>query len=134
MLTRWNVLAATPPGPAVAQYHFHFLFSASDGLHQDTQASCAPSAWTAGDGLIVSVAVPPQIAAHPGWTARVIVARDTHTWYRPRLGAMKLETAKELVGGYVVLPLGASPGTGLSAPDQADLDKATITLTLANAG
>jgi hypothetical protein len=130
LLLHWTALAATPPGPAVAQYHFHVLFSAPGGVARDAWASCAPTAWAAGEGLIAAVTVPPEIAARPGWMARVIVSRDTHTWYRPHLGTLVLETAKELVGDYVVLPLGTHQGPGLAAPTDADLAAAAITLPL----
>lgn len=131
LYTHWTVLASTPPGPAVAQYHFHVLFNTPGGVARDAWATCAPDIWTAGDGLSIAVPVPADIAAHPGWTAQVIVSRDTHTWYRPHLGALVLETAKELVGGYVVLPLGTRQGPGLAAPTQEDLASAAIPLPLA---
>jgi hypothetical protein len=60
----------------------------------------------------------------------VIVSRETHSWWRPQIGGLTLETAKELFLDPVVLPLSRTYGPGLARPSQAQLDAATIRLPL----
>lgn len=107
LITEWTVLQSTPPGPSVEQYHVHLLFTTTPGVVVDVVASCAPSHWIAGQRLMLVVAVPgtfptdylaPRKAGGSDASGiSVRVDRDTHTWYRPSIGSLTLETAKENV-------------------------------------
>jgi hypothetical protein len=128
LITRWTVLTSTPPGPAVAQYHFHLLFFTPSG-YTDAWSICQPSIWLAGEGITLVTPLPHRLATQPNWQLGIIVSRDTHSWYQPHIGALQMETSKELLGlDYGVLPLGATPSAILTHPTQSALDHATITL------
>lgn len=132
LLTQWTVLAAPSPADGgVYQYHFHFTFTSATGSRKgasdDTWAECAPSAWGAGEGITLVTPLPPMLTAK-SWNAHLVVTRDTHTWYRPQLGPLTLETAKELTLDPVTLPLGTGHTGGIANPDKATLAAATVTL------
>jgi hypothetical protein len=128
LVTLWTALRSTPPGPAAAIYHFHFLFHGTGGEELSARVTCAPGSWVAGEGVVVVAPLPAgaQADAAPG----VIVSRETHSWWRPQIGGLTLETAKELFLDPVVLPLSRTYGPGLARPSQAQLDAATIRLPL----
>ena len=124
-VTLWTALRSTPPGPAATVYHFHFLFQGTNGAQRSVVETCAPGSWVAGEGVVVVAPLPSDARtdAAPG----VIVSRETHSWWRPQIGKLTLETAKELFLDPVVLPLSPAYGPGLAHPTQAQLDAATIT-------
>ncbi len=129
LVTIWTVLQASPSTSSVAQYHFHFLFH-QGGQTADAQSSCMPGGWLAGERVTVVTALPAGLDPTRPLAPRVIVSRDTHLWYRPRLGALVLDTAKELVVNSVVLPPGIALGGGIAHPDQAALDRCTVPIVL----
>lgn len=124
-VTLWTALRTTPPGPAVAIYYFHFLFQGTDGGQRSVWETCAPGSWVAGEGVVVVAPLPEGTRANVA--PAVIVSRETHSWWRPRIDGLTLETAKELFLDPVVLPLSQRYGPGLAHPSQAALDAATIT-------
>ena len=129
LVTTWTVLQSSPSTSSVAQYHFHFIFR--QGAHAaDAQSSCTPGGWLAGERLTVVTPLPAGLDPTRPLAPRVIVSRDTHLWYRPRLGSLVLDTAKELVVNSVVLPPGTTFGTGIANPDQAALDRSTVPIAL----
>jgi hypothetical protein len=142
LITRWTMLTSTPPGPAVSQYHFHALFTTPQGTLLDAFSHCAPTSWRAGQGLTIITPLPGGLprdyaakltAAPIGKRPRVariqlLVERDTHTWYRPKLGPIPLETAKELTINRVVLPLGATPSRDLLSPLATNFTRAMFTI------
>jgi hypothetical protein len=142
LITRWTVLTSTPPGPAVSQYHLHALFTTPRGTLLDAFSHCAPTSWRAGQGLTILTPLPRGLAsdyaekltAVPTGKKRqiariqLLVERDTHTWYRPQLGSIPLETAKELTINRVVLPVGATPSASQISPFATDFSAATITI------
>jgi NaMN:DMB phosphoribosyltransferase len=71
----------------------------------------------------------PPVGKRPA-VARIqlLVERDTHTWYRPQLGTIPLETAKELTVNRVVLPVGATPSHTLISPFATNFNAAMITI------
>jgi hypothetical protein len=125
MVTLWTALRSTPPGPAVALYQFHFLFPTPSGKLLTVWETCAPSSWVAGEGMVV--VAPAPVGAQAGATPSMIVSRETHSWWRPQIGKLTLETAKELLLDPVVLPLSLTVSPGLAHPTQAQLNAATIT-------
>ncbi len=124
-VTLWTALRSTPPGPAVAVYHFHFLFQRMNGGQRSVWKTCAPGSWEAGEGVVVVAPLPE--GTRVGVAPAVIVSRETHSWWRPQIGNLTLETAKELLLDPVVLPLSPTYGPGMAHPSQAELDAATIT-------
>ncbi len=124
-VTLWTALRSTPPGPAVTIYHFHFLFQETNGGQRSVWETCAPGSWVAGEGVVVVAPLP--AGARMDAAPAVIVSRETHSWWRPQIGGLTLETAKELSLDPVVLPLSRTYGPGLAHPTQAELDAATIT-------
>ncbi len=130
LVTHWTKLSAMPGAAEVEQYHFHVTFAPSAGAATDVWAKCAPSAWTVGEGITVVTPLPPMLLAR-SWSMQLVVVRETHRWYRPQIGPLTLETAKELILPPVTLPLGAERTPGLSNPDEAALASATIVLSSA---
>ena len=142
LVTRWTVLTSTPVGPAVNQYHLHALFTTPQGTLLDAFSHCAPTSWRAGQGLTIltplpaglpgdyatTLTTPPTGKRHTVARIQLLVERDTHTWYRPSLGPIPLETAKELTVNRVVLPVGATPSNNLISPFATDFSAATITV------
>ena len=142
LVTRWTVLTSTPVGPAVNQYHLHALFTTAQGTLLDAFSQCAPTSWRAGQGLTMLTPLPAGLPAdyattlttppigkrHTVAKIQLLVERDTHTWYRPKLGPIPLETAKELTVDRVVLPVGATPSNNLISPFATDFSAATITV------
>jgi hypothetical protein len=87
----------------------------------------------AGEGLVVTVPLPSgYIEATrtdlPG--LKVIISRDTHSWYQPHVGSLVLETAKELTADPVLLPLGSQHGPGITNPTHRDYAHTTMSLQL----
>jgi hypothetical protein len=139
IVTHWTVLRSSPPGPATSEYFFHFLVSAPRTSHTTSlptyqaKIACTPGSWVAGEGILVTVPLPTGYgeasqADLPG--LRVIISRDTHTWYQPRAGSVVLETAKELNMDSVLLPPGRRQGPGITAPTGLDYAHATISIQL----
>jgi hypothetical protein len=142
LVTRWTVLASTPPGPAVNQYHLHALFTTPQGTLVDAFSHCAPTSWRASQGLTILTPLPRALASDYAekvttpptgkkrQVARIqlLVERDTHTWYRPQLDSIPLETAKELTVNRVVLPVGATPSSDLISPFATNFSAAMITI------
>ena len=142
LVTRWTVLTSTPVGPAVNQYHLHALFTTPQGTLLDAFSHCAPTSWRTGQGLTIltplpaglpgdyatTLTTPPTGKRHAVARIQLLVERDTHTWYRPSLGPIPLETAKELTVNRVVLPVGATPSNSLISPFATDFSAATITV------
>ncbi len=130
LLTTWTVFESSTSTSSVAQYHFHFLFR--QGAHTvGAWSSCAPQSWLAGERLTVVTSLPAGLDPARPLAPRVIVTRDTHIWYRPPLGPLQLDTAKELSVGSVVLPLGMTRGSGIANPNQAALNRSTVSIVLA---
>jgi hypothetical protein len=130
LLTTWTVLESSTSTSSVAQYHFHFLFR--QGAHTfDVWSSCAPQTWLAGERLTVVTALPAGLDPARRLAPRVIVTRDTHIWYRPSFGPLELDTAKELPVGSVMLPPGTTRGSGIAHPNQATLNRCTVSIVLA---
>jgi hypothetical protein len=111
----------------VERYQFHFSFDVGPDTYE-AMAECAPSAWRDGEGITVVTMLPPRVTLHEAWNLRIMVDRQTHTWYRPRLGSLTFETAKEILTEPVTLPLGTQPTPGLANPDSAGYASATISL------
>jgi hypothetical protein len=142
LVTRWTVLTSTPVGPDVNQYHLHALFTTPQGTLLDAFSHCAPTSWRAGQGLTILTPLPAGLPAdyattlttaptgkrHTVAKVQLLVERDTHTWYRPMLGPIPLETAKELTVNRVVLPVGAAHSNNLISPFATDFSAATITV------
>jgi len=142
LVTHWTVLTSTPPGPAVSQYHLHALFTTAQGTLLDAFSHCAPTSWRAGQGMTILTPLPSglpsdyaaKVTAAPigkrPHVARIqlLVERDTHTWYRPQLGSIPLETAKELTINRVVLPVGTTPSKSLISPFATDFSPAMIAI------
>ena len=139
IVIRWTVLHSSLPGPAISEYFFHFLVSAPHTSHTTSlptyqaKISCTPGSWVAGEGIVVTVPLPTGYgeasqAALP--SLRVIISRDTHTWYQPRAGSLVLETAKELNVDPILLPPGSREGPGITAPIGPDYAHATISIQL----
>jgi hypothetical protein len=120
----------------------HALFTTPLGTLLDAFSHCAPTSWRAGQGLTMLTSLPselpsdyaarltaPPIGKKPA-VARIqlLVERDTHTWYRPNLGSLPLETAKELTVNRVVLPVGETSSRNLISPFAADFNAAMITI------
>ena len=128
LVTTWTVLQTSSPN-SVQQYHFHFLFQQGRQV-ADAMSSCTPSNWAAGERIVVVTPLPADLNPQAALEPRVIVSRDTHSWYRPRLGPFPLDTAKELTINSVVLPPGSARGSGVANPDQAALDRSTVPIVL----
>lgn len=126
LVTTWSALVVSPRADGADEYLFHFLFTGPDGLFAEAETRCSPTVWAAGETLTVVVPLPPVVAYRTDWSASVIVSRDTHYWYQPRLGALRFETAKELRTTPVVLRPGPVRGTGIAHPTQAQLDAAAV--------
>lgn len=129
LITTWTVLQSSSSTSSVAQYHFHFLFQ--QGAHfADAKSSCTPSSWLRGERLTVVTALPAGLNPTGSLAPRVIVSRDTHTWYRPQFGPFVLDTAKELTSDNVVLPPGTTHSAGIADPNQHELDASTVAIDL----
>lgn len=124
-VTLWTALRSSGSGPTSAIYQFHFLFPAANGRQLTVWETCAPGSWAAGEGVIVVAPLP--AGARVNAAPSVIVSRETHSWWRPQIGKLTLETAKELYSEPVVLPLSLTYGPGLAHPTQPQLNAATIT-------
>ncbi|MGO8946837.1 MAG: ArnT family glycosyltransferase [Ktedonobacterales bacterium] len=132
ILTSWTALTSTPSGSAVSQYSFKFSLSATGAPTQKTYQTvilCTPGSWLGGEGIVVVFPLPSRYQS-PGRMSslrlRIIVTRDTHYWYQPVAGALKLETAKELTTNPVLLPLGNEQGPGLTHATRSQVNSAAI--------
>lgn len=137
LVTHWTVLTSTPPGISVARYHFDLHLSAPGVPSMKLTASCAPSAWAAGEGITLVTEIPPQFAMARGSRLEVSVSRDTHTYYRPTiqlLGGLPLETSVEQYVDPVLLPLGTRQSAGIAHPDQTALDDVTAVVPISRQG
>jgi len=140
VVTHWTALTATPHGPAVAEYTFHFLVAAPGRTTAQVWLTCAPSDWARGEGVTLAFPLPAAFADVADPQVSVIVSRDTHSWYQPRvsvpvIGSMTLETAKELTQqDMVLLPVGVTYGPGVARPTQGQIAQATISVPLRSAG
>ena len=139
IVTHWTVLRSSLPGPASSEYFFHFLVSVPRAPHTTSlptyqaKIACTPGSWVAGEGIVVTLPLPSGYggasqADIPG--LRVIISRDTHTWYQPRAGSLVLETAKELSLDPVLLLPGRLQGPGITTPTGRDYAHATISIQL----
>ncbi len=132
IVTRWTALTATPPGPAVFEYTFHFLLAAPGRATAQVWLTCAPSVWARGEGVELAFPLPAGFTESATPQVSVIVSRDTHSWYQPRIHGLTLETAKELTQqDMVVLPIGATQGSGIARPTQQAIEQATLAVSLA---
>jgi hypothetical protein len=129
LVTTWTVLESSSSTSSVAQYHFHFLFQ-QGARDAEAHASCAPGSWLAGERMMVVTALPAGLEAAPTLAPRVIVSRATHIWYRPQLGPLVLDTAKELTIDSVVLPPGRARGDGIANPNRQALDASMVAIGL----
>ena len=139
IITHWTALVATPPGPAVSEYTFHFALAAPGRTTAQIALSCAPSVWRRGEGVTLAFPLPPAFVGAATPQLSVTVSRDTHSWYQPRADGsanglsvgLTLETAKELTQqNTVLLPVGATQGHGFARPTQQQIDQATIAVPL----
>ena len=125
LVTLWTALRSSPSGPTAAIYHLRFQFAQAGGGTQSVTETCAPSSWLAGEGVVVVAPLP--AGARMDASPAISVTRETHSWWRPRIGTITLETAKELFFDPVYLPLSTTYGPGLAQPGGA----ATLTPPLA---
>ncbi|HEX9036681.1 MAG TPA: hypothetical protein VF808_06775, partial [Ktedonobacterales bacterium] len=130
LVTRWTALRSTSPGPAVAIYHLRFQFQTAQSGTQTVVTTCAPGSWVAGEGAVAVTPLP--AGARMDVAPSVRVTRETHSWWRPRIGAVTLETAKELIFARVLLPRSLIYGPGVTRPTNADNAAATLALPLAS--
>jgi hypothetical protein len=130
LVMRWTKLSAITGAAEVEQYRFHVTFTPPAGATTDLWARCAPSAWAVGEGITVVTPLPKPLPTQ-SWNMHLVVVRQMHTWFRPQIGPLTLETAKELLLPPMTLPLGAQRTPGLSNPDEAALARATIVLSSA---
>ncbi|HEX9068205.1 MAG TPA: glycosyltransferase family 39 protein, partial [Ktedonobacterales bacterium] len=144
LITRWTSRHAWPDTRSTPVYYFHVLVTQPNGALEDVWSACAPSQLPAGSGLTVITPLPPDLPrSFPGPTLgirhdqagiAIIVERATETWYRPTLGSLQLESAKQLIINRVVLPPGDLPAQALLDPTHADLITARLAIPRAAIG
>jgi hypothetical protein len=138
LITRWTSPHAWPDTRSAPVYYFHVLVTQPNGALEDVWSTCAPSQLPAGSGLTVITPLPPDLPhSFPGPTPgirhdqagiAIIVERATETWYRPTLGGLQLESAKQLTINRVVLAPGDLPAQTLLDPAHADLITARLAI------
>lgn len=95
LVTHWTVTPPRTSGTDVYYYEVHIGFVAAGESSQDMEDACNPSAWVVGAGMTTVNALPGDgsLAGYTG--VRLSVTRSTHSWYRPHVKFLQLESAKE---------------------------------------
>lgn len=116
------MLRSTAPGPAVYEYTFQFQMSGPHQPYTQRSLTCSPSRWVAGEGVVLSLALPADNTGVNIPHVSMQILRVTHSWYRPTVGSVTFETAQETYSDDVLLPVGRQ-----TTPGYANLAQLTAT-------